>query len=106
MSWLQGASDSVDQRYKADREHQGSIYSTKAANASAAKVADLLATAVAIQEEDAAAAGQIGYMARTMIWASLPAYSAETGRSFHGKADGDSTANWTPVPVQTGHLGA
>ena len=34
------------------------------------------------------------------------AYSAETGRSFHGKADGDSTANWTPVPAQTGHLGA
>lgn len=72
MSWLQGASDFVDQRYKAGREHQGSIYSTKAANASAAKVADLLATAVAIQEEDAAAAGQIGYMARAMIWASLP----------------------------------
>ena len=37
---------------------------------------------------------------------ALGAYSAETGRSFHGKADGDSTANWTPVPAQTGHLGA
>lgn len=72
MSWLQGASDFVDQRYKAGREHQSGIYSTKAVNASTAKVADLLATAVAIQEEDAAAAGQIGYMARAMIWASLP----------------------------------
>ena len=72
MSWLQGASDFVDQRYKVGREHQGGIYSTKAVNASTAKVADLLATAVAIQEEDAAAAGQIGYMARAMIWASLP----------------------------------
>ena len=72
MSWLQGASDFVDQRYKAGREHQGGIYSTKAVKASTTKVADLLATAVAIQEEDAATAGQIGYMARAMIWASLP----------------------------------
>ena len=72
MSWLQGASDFVDQIYNAGREHQGGIYSTKAVKASTTKVADLLATAVAIQEEDAAAAGQIGYMARAMIWASLP----------------------------------
>ena len=72
MSWLQGASDFVDQIYNAGREHQGGIYSTKAVKASTTKVADLLATAVAIQEEDAATAGQIGYMARAMIWASLP----------------------------------
>ena len=72
MSWLQGASDFVDQIYNAGREHQGGIYSTKAVKASTTKVADLLATAAAIEEEDAAAAGQIGYMARAMIWASLP----------------------------------
>ena len=53
MSWLQGASDFVDQIYNAGREHQGGIYSTKAVKASTTKVADLLATAVAIQEEDA-----------------------------------------------------
>lgn len=40
--------------------------------ASPAKVSDLIATALAIQEEDAAASGQIGYMARAMIWASMP----------------------------------
>ncbi|OSP95494.1 plasmid replication protein [Burkholderia pseudomallei] len=40
--------------------------------ASPAKVSDLITTALAIQEEDAAASGQIGYMARAMIWASMP----------------------------------
>ena len=44
----------------------------KATRASPAKVADLIATALAIQEQDAAEAGQIGYMARAMIWASMP----------------------------------
>lgn len=44
----------------------------KATKASPAKVADLIATALAIQEQDAAEAGQIGYMARAMIWASMP----------------------------------
>ena len=48
------------------------IRSTKALRASSSKVTDLLATAIAIQEQDAAAAGQIGYMARAMIWASMP----------------------------------
>jgi len=46
--------------------------SSKAIKASPAKVTDLLATALAIQDEDAAAAGQVGYMARAMIWASMP----------------------------------
>jgi hypothetical protein len=27
----------------------------------------------------------------------------ETGHRFHVKVDTDSTANWTPVPAQTGH---
>lgn len=44
----------------------------KAIKASPAKVADLIATALAIQEQDAAEAGQVGYMARAMIWASMP----------------------------------
>lgn len=48
------------------------IRSKKALRASSSKVTDLLATAIAIQEQDAAAAGQIGYMARAMIWASMP----------------------------------
>lgn len=51
---------------------QSRIRSTKALKASSSKVTDLLATAIAVQEQDAAAAGQIGYMARAMIWASMP----------------------------------
>jgi hypothetical protein len=27
----------------------------------------------------------------------------ETGHRFHVKVDTDSTANWTPIPGQTGH---
>lgn len=45
---------------------------------SSTKVSSLISTALAIQEEDAAASGQIGYMARAMIWASMP----------HKKVDG------------------
>lgn len=48
------------------------IRSAKAAKARQAKVSDIVATAIAIQEEDAKAVGQIGYMARSMMWASLP----------------------------------
>ncbi|MFA5241684.1 MAG: replication protein RepA [Sulfuricella sp.] len=61
-----------------DTDKPSRIHSTKAVKASSAKVADLLATALAIQEQEAAAAGQIGYMARAMIWASMP----------HKKVDG------------------
>jgi hypothetical protein len=46
--------------------------SGEAIKASPAKVADLIATALAIQDQDAAEAGQVGYMARAMIWASMP----------------------------------
>lgn len=53
-------------------ERPTGIHSKKAVKASSAKVAGLLDTAIAIQEDDAAAADQIGYMARVMIWASLP----------------------------------
>ena len=58
MSWLQGASDFVDQIYNAGREHQGGIYSTKAVKASTTKVADLLATAVAIRLKNASRASR------------------------------------------------
>jgi hypothetical protein len=33
------------------------------------------------------------------------AYSAETGHPFRRKLDRCSSANWTPVPRQTGHSG-
>jgi len=39
---------------------------------SPAKVEEMVTTALAIQAEDARAAGQLGYMARAMIWASMP----------------------------------
>lgn len=48
------------------------VASRKAIKVSSAKVADLIATALAIQEQDAVEAGQVGYMARSMIWASMP----------------------------------
>ncbi len=28
----------------------------------------------------------------------------QVGHRFHGKLDSDSSANWTPVPGQVGHL--
>lgn len=72
MSWFQDPSNFSGQKCPPVQGHRVGIHSTKAIKASTATVAELLATAVAIQEEDAAAAGQIGYMARVMIWASLP----------------------------------
>lgn len=50
----------------------------KAGKRSPERDAELIATALDIQERDALAAGQLGYMARTMIWASMP----------HSKVDG------------------
>jgi len=53
-------------------EQQPDARSAEARKAGTAKLEDLIATAVAIQAQDAAAAGQIGYIARAMIWASMP----------------------------------
>jgi len=78
MPWLLEAADFTDRKLPVDPDSPASIHSKKAVKASSAKVAGLLDTAIAIQEEDATAAGQIGYMARAMIWASLP----------HKKVDG------------------
>lgn len=72
MPWLLEAADFTDRRLPSVPDHPAGIHSKKAVKASSNKVAGLLGTAIAIQEEDAAAAGQIGYMARAMIWASLP----------------------------------
>ncbi|MEO8389909.1 replication protein RepA [Polaromonas sp.] len=78
MPWLLEAADFTDRKLPVDPDRPAGIHSKKAVKASSAKVAGLLDTAIAIQEEDATAAGQIGYMARAMIWASLP----------HKKVDG------------------
>lgn len=78
MSWLLEAAGFTDRKLPVDPDRPASIHSKKAVKASSEKVSDLLATALAIQEQDAAAAGQIGYMARAMIWASMP----------HKKVDG------------------
>ena len=72
MPWLLEAADFTDRRLPSVPDRPAGIHSKKAVKASSNKVANLLGTAIAIQEEDAAAAGQIGYMARAMIWASLP----------------------------------
>ena len=76
----------LPQPQKALATKQPRIHSTKAVKASSAKVSDLLATALAIQEQDAAAAGQIGYMARAMIWASMPHKKVD---GAHYKRDND-----------------
>ena len=72
MPWLLEAADFTDRRLPSVPDRPAGIHSKKAVKASSNKVANLLGTAIAIQEEDAAAVGQIGYMARAMIWASLP----------------------------------
>ncbi|WP_313630015.1 replication protein RepA [Pseudomonas sp.] len=69
---LRGLSSLLPEPKTASIAKQTRIHSTKAAKASAAKAADLFDTALAIQNQEAAAAGQIGYMARAMIWASMP----------------------------------
>jgi len=43
------------------------------------------------------------YGAGLRISEALVRIPDETGHRFHVKVDTDSTANWTPVPAQTGH---
>lgn len=39
----------------------------------------------------------------TANWTPIP---PQTGHPFHGKLDSQSSANWTPIPLQTGQFEA
>lgn len=39
----------------------------------------------------------------TANWTPIP---SQTGHPFHGKLDSQSSANWTPIPLQTGQFEA
>lgn len=90
MSWLLEAADFTDRRLPVDPGRPAGIYSKKAVKASSAKIAGLIDTAIAIQEEDANTAnGQIGYIALVMIWASMPHKKIDQA---HYKLDNGATS--------------
>lgn len=63
---------------------------------SSARADEIITTALAIQDEDARAAGQVGYMARAMIWASMP--HREVAGAHYTRNNGNATISMLVNP--------